>query len=254
MRFQFIGKVGLQQVFVQRGLFPEGAQLLLCAGLRRLGLLRQLPQLLVFLRELGENLPQIDGRSGGLHGIPDKQRGNDHGQRVDQQIRQLVKQAINGRMNKPHQQDGEKAPGNRTGEADIAVEVAGLFGIVPVADLEQLLHHSPHHIFQQRSGQHTENVNQPQIVRHRQSHEEDDDGAGAVDRQQGAVEKAAVHPLALLSGDIAGFPDPAAEAVEEKQQGPLTRSIYVHLTILSGARESPPRPAAYRLLSKFNPV
>ena len=69
VRFQFIGKVGLQQVFVQRGLFPEGAQLLLCAGLRRLGFLRQLPQLLVFLRELGENLPQIDGRSGGGYGI-----------------------------------------------------------------------------------------------------------------------------------------------------------------------------------------
>ena len=66
---QLIGKIALQQVFVQGRLFPECLQLLCCAGLRGLGLFSQPPQLGVLLRELCQHLPQIDGRSGGGYGI-----------------------------------------------------------------------------------------------------------------------------------------------------------------------------------------
>ena len=45
--------------------------------------------------------------------------------------------------------------------------------------------------------------------------------------KQWAVEKAAVYPMVLLGGNVAGFPHPAAEAVKEKQQSPLARRIDV---------------------------
>ena len=57
--------------------------------------------------------------------------------------------------------------------------------------------------------------------------------------KQWAVEKAAVYPMVLLGGNVAGFPHPAAEAVKEKQQGPLARGIDVHQTILSSAGQFP---------------
>ena len=108
------------------------------------------------------------------------------------------------------------------------MEVKGLLGVIPVADLEKLLHYGAYHIFQRCSGQHTQKIDQPEVVRHRQGGKQNDDGPGAIDRQQRPMEKAPVHPMTLLGGDITGFPDPAAEAIEEEQQDPLPRRVNVH--------------------------
>ena len=139
-----------------------------------------------------------------------------------------MEQLVDGGMDDIDQQIGEKAPGDRTGQADVAVEVKGLLGVIPVADLEKLLHYGAYHIFQRRSGQHTQKIDQPEVVRHRQGGKQNDDCPGAIDRQQRPMEKAPVHPMTLLGGDITGFPDPAAEAIEEEQQGPLPRRVNVH--------------------------
>ena len=110
----------------------------------------------------------------------------------------------------------------------MAVQVELLLGVVPVADLEQRLHGGAGDVFQCCGGQHTQQPYQPQVPRHRQRDEEDDDGTGAVDGQQRPPEEAPVHPAALADGDVAALPDPAAEAVEEKQQDPLARGIDMH--------------------------
>jgi len=226
--FQLVSQIGLQQVSVQRGLFPESLQFLGSAGLGGLGLFGQPPQLCVFLGKLGKDLSQVDGGLGGLYRIHDEQHGDHCGQRIHQQGRELMEQLVDGGMDDIDQQIGEKAPGDRTGQADVAVEVKGLLGVIPVADLEKLLHYGAYHIFQRRSGQHTQKIDQPEVVRHRQGGKQNDDGPGAIDRQQRPMEKAPVHPMTLLGGDITGFPDPAAEAIEEEQQGPLPRRVNVH--------------------------
>ena len=110
----------------------------------------------------------------------------------------------------------------------MAVEIAFLLGVVPVADLENALHHVPGDVFQQRGGDHAEEPDQPEVIGHRDGGQENDDGPGAVNGQEGAVEEAPVHPVPLAEGDVAGLPDPAAEAVEEKQQDPLARGVDVH--------------------------
>ena len=137
-------------------------------------------------------------------------------------------QAGDGRVDEPHQQDREEAPGDGAGQADVAVQIEFLLGVVPVANLEQCLHGSAGDVFQRRGGQHTEQPHQPQVPSHGQGNEQDDDGAGAVDGQQRPPEEAPVHPVPLAEGDIAALPDPAAEAIEEKQQYPLARGKDVH--------------------------
>ena len=48
--------------------------------------------------------------------------------------------------------------------------------------------------------------------------------------KQWAVEKAAVYPMVLLGGNVAGFPHPAEKAVEKEEQQPLSQGIDVHKT------------------------
>lgn len=153
-----------------------------------------------------------------------------------------------GGWTKPHQQDGEKAPGDGAGEADVAVEVEFLIGVIPVTDLEDPLHGRAGGILQRRGSGHAKKPHQVQVVLHGNDGKQDDDGPGAVDRQQGTVEKAAVYPLALADGDIAGLPDPAAETVEIKEQGPLARSIDMHRFFPQSrsTRKSPRAAAAAR--------
>jgi hypothetical protein len=54
----------------------------------------------------------------------------------------------------------KKPPGNGADEANMAIEVELLVGVVPVADLKQPLHHSAGDIFQHCGGDHTEEPHQ----------------------------------------------------------------------------------------------
>ena len=131
-------------------------------------------------------------------------------------------------MEKAHQKDGEKSPGNGTGQADVSVELKAVLGIIPVPYFEEGLHGRAGDIFQCRGGKHAEQPYQIQVVLHRQCGKQNDDGAKSIDRQQGTVQKAPVDPAALAHGYITRFPDPAAKAVKEEQQDPLSGGIDVH--------------------------
>ena len=218
----------LQQPLLQLRFLPEAAQVILGKGGGHLGPLGQAAQLLVLLRQLGQHLLEVQGGLDGLDHIHREHGGQHQSQGVHQPGGHIRQQAANGGMDEPHQQDGKKAPGDGAGQADVTVQVEFLLGVVPVADLEQRLHGGAGDVFQRRGGQHAQQPHQPQIPRHRQGNEQDDDGPGAVDGQQRPPEEAPVHPMPLAEGDVAALPDPAAEAIEEKQQDPLARGIDVH--------------------------
>ena len=225
----------------QLRLLPEAAEVVLGKGGVDLRPLCQAAQVLVFLGGPGQQIPQIQGGLDRAHRVHGKGRGEEDGQGVHAQGGHPGQQAGDGGMDKAHQQDGEEAPGDGAGEADVAVEVEFLIGVIPVADLENPLHHVPGDVFQGRGRQHAEEPDQPEVLRHGNGGQQNDDGPGTVNGQQGAVEKAPVHPMPLAEGDIAGLPDPAAEAVEEKQQDPLARGVDVHPFIPPRFAQAVPR-------------
>ena len=202
---------------------PEAAQVILCKGGVHLHPPGQPPQVLVLLCEAGEHLPQVHGGLEGADRVHSKDHGQQERQRVRQEGGQPQHQRLHRRVQKAHQQDGKGAPGQGAGETDVAAQIEGLLGVVPVPDLEQGFHSGAGDIFQRRGGQHSQQEHQGGIFPHRDGGQQDDDGAGAVNGQHGAVEKAPVYPLPPLGGDVAGLPYPAAEAVEEKEQQPLAQ-------------------------------
>ena len=235
-----------QQLFHLRPL-PEAAQVIPGKGRGHLRPAGQAADILVLLGKTGEHLPQVQGLLGGADHVHRKGDGQHQRRRVHQKGGHVGQQAPYRRVDEAHHQHGEEAPGNGARKADIAVEIAPMFGIIPVAHAEQPLHDGAGHILQRRGGHQTQHIHQPQVLCRRQRDEQDQNGAGAVDGQQRPVEKATVHPAALAHGDIAALPYPAAKAIEEKQQDPLSRGVDMHSSLNSryfwGSGRRPPGPA-----------
>ena len=184
-------------------------------------------------------IAQIQSRLEGKGEVRCKNHSHNHRHTRQHRRRKPECKRFDRLVDNPRHQDRQKSPCQRRLQTDLTLEVEFFMGIIPVTDFEEGLHGGTGDILQRRGGQHAQEVHQPEMVRHRQGHKQDDNGAGAVNGQQGAVEEPPVHPLALLGGHVAGFPHPAAEAVKEKQQGPLARGIDVHQTILSSAGQFP---------------
>ena len=76
--------------------------------------------------------------------------------------------------------NGQKTPGNGRAQADVAVEVKRLFGVVPVLHLKQALHGPAGDVFQCGCADHAGQKNKEQVILERQGNPEHDDGPASV--------------------------------------------------------------------------
>ena len=78
------------------------------------------------------------------------------------------------------------------------MKIEFLTAVIPVTDLEQTLHNIAGYIFQQGGCHHTGAVDQKEIVLDRKGYPQHHDGSGAIQRQHGKPQKAAVDKMVLL--------------------------------------------------------
>ena len=96
------------------------------------------------------------------------------------------------------------------------LNVKFLVRIVPVPDMEQLLHNRAGTKFEHCAADHPEQEDQHQVIPHRNRDDQHDQCAEAVQRKHGPMHETPVYPAVLLQRYIYTFPDPAHKAVEEK--------------------------------------
>ena len=109
-----------------------------------------------------------------------------------------------------------KAPGDGEAQADVAVEVKGLVGVVPPPLMEQLLQGEAGEPLQGGGEDHRAQKQQGQAARQGGEAGEDDHHAKAVDGADGPVEKAPVDKGSSDQGGVAHLGAPAQEGVDEE--------------------------------------
>ena len=77
----------------------------------------------------------------------------------------------------------------------MAFQVELVLRIVPIPDMKKPFHGIPCKVFQNRRADHTEEIDQPEIVTHANGAEENHNCAAAINGQKGSVHKSTVDPL-----------------------------------------------------------
>ena len=130
-------------------------------------------------------------------------------------------------MDHAGQYQPEKSPAQRRAQADIALKLEPLFGVIPVFHLEYLLHHHADDVFEHGRRRHARQIAPHRMALQRQRNVQQDDRAEAVNGQHGPAQKAAVDPAALFYRNHSGLKAPAEHAVQVEHQQPLRRGIAV---------------------------
>ena len=158
---------------------------------------------------------QVGGKKGGEgKGCGQSGGGGEHGH-----------PSAHHRVDHTDHQQRERAPAQGGRQADVAVQVEAVHAVVPVAHMKGAFEEGTGDVFQQCGAGHAHQKDEDGVCGHRQGEQQDRNGAGAVDGKKRPVQKAPVHPPLFTKGDIAGFPDPAQERIQEEKQRLLRRGV-----------------------------
>lgn len=119
-------------------------------------------------------------------------------------------------MDDVQQQHRHGAEGRRAQQADPAIEVEAVMGIIPPADGKTFLQDVGRQIFQCIGDYDACKKQRQQIALHIAQREDDQERAKAINRTERPRQKAAVDQFALTERTPDGFIQPAHKAVDDK--------------------------------------
>ena len=170
------------------------------------------------LRQL-EHIPERDYRIGNEHG------GEEDHEPETELFGDGADELEDHRVHNIDDEHAGRAPDERELKADIALDVEGVLGIVPPLVMEELLHDKADEELQRRGEHHAAEKQQREIFLDRLQHQQHYQHTEAVDRADGAVEKAAVDKDAAAhrcKGDLAA---PAEKRIYKNYPYHLTKAV-----------------------------
>ena len=185
--------------------------------------------------------PGAPEQDGGEHGVAEKDgqrgpgdRGGDGGQPGGDQ-----------RVEPADQNHGQKAPGQREGQAYPPLQAAGQAAIVPEGDVQNVVVKQGRQVFRRSGSQPAQQKQSGQRTGNPAGQQQNGAGAKAVDRTQGEQQQTLAVGIAPGGPGIGHLKEEAHQAVKEKGPKPDHRTN-LHFLARSGSEASKRLPEALR--------
>ena len=131
-------------------------------------------------------------------------------------------------MQDPVYDKGCRKPSERSTEADVTVQVELFLRIIPVSDLEQMLHEFTGNIFENRRTDHSGETLKKDISLKRCRRNKHDAYSASVDGKEGTFHETSVDEFSFSYRTIYGFPDEAYHGIDTEHKDPFRIQILTH--------------------------